>query len=248
MNILLKSGLKPACAALLLCSMTAQAIETTAPDRRSVNVSGRGEVSVTPDRARLSMSVEVTKPDLRAAQMEINRVVREYLAQVKALAIKDEDVSTAGLSIRAEYDYNVKGGRRFLGYHISRGIEIVVRDLDKIGDVLLRATNAGINNVSDPLLESSKSEDLQRQALAKAAEDARAKAKVLADALGVKLGAIHTLNANTEYTPPPVVAQARFRTLAATADAAESGNDQIGFAAGQIKYAATLNADFDLTP
>ncbi len=217
-------------------------------DRRSVTVGGRGEVAVTPDRARLAMSVEMTKPDLRAAQTEVNRIVRDFLAQVKSLGVKDEDVSTAGLSISAEYDYSAKGGRRFLGYHVTRGIEIVVRDLDKIGDVLLRATGAGINNVSDPQLESSKAEDLQRQALAKAADDARAKARVLSEALGVKLGAIHTLNASTEYTPPPVYAQARFKTLAVAADATESGNDQIGFSAGQIKFSATLNADFDLVP
>lgn len=213
------------------------------PDRRSVTVSGRGEVSATPDRARLSMSVEVTKPDLRAAQAEVNRDVRGYLMQVRALGIKDEDISTAGLSIRAEYDYQAKGGRRFLGYHVSRGIEIVVRDLDKIGDVLLRATDAGINNVSDPQLESSHSEDLQREALAKAAADARAKAKILADTLGVKLGSIHTLNANTQFAPPPLV-RANVRSLAA--DSAPGGNDEIGFAAGQIKYSATLSADFDL--
>ena len=218
------------------------------PDRRSVSVNGHGEVSATPDRARLAMSVEITKPDLRAAQAEVNKSVRDYLAQVKALGVKDEDISTAGLSIRSEYDYSGKNGRKFLGYHITRGIEIVVRDLDKIGDVLLRATSAGINNVNDPQLESTREEDLQREALAKAAADAKAKAKVLADALGVKLGAIHTLNANTEYTPPPIVAQGRFRALAASAAPEVSGNDQIGFAAGQIKYSATLSADFDLVP
>ncbi|GAC1629355.1 MAG: oxidative stress defense protein [Nevskia sp.] len=237
-----------AIAALLLAAAVPAAADSPPADRRSVSVSGKGEVSATPDRARLAMSVEITKPDLRAAQAEVNRSVRDYLAQVRSLGIRDEDISTAGLSIRSEYDYSAKGGRRFLGYRVSRGIEIVVRDLDKLGDVLLRATNAGINGVSDPQLESTKQEDLQREALAKAAADAKAKAKVLADALGVKLGAIHTLNANTEYTPPPIVAQGRFRALAATAEAPESGNDQIGFAAGQIKYSASLSADFDLVP
>lgn len=229
---------------LLLCTGLACA-DSAPPDRRSVTVSGRGEIAATPDRARLTMSVEITKPELKAAQAEVNRIVRDYLAQAKALGTKDEDISTAGLSIRAEYDYTNKGGRRFIGYHVSRGIEVVVRDLDRIGDLLLRATNAGINNVSDPLLESTKAEDLQREALAKAAADARAKAAVLATALGVKLGAIHTLNASTEYTPPPVP---RGRLVAfAAAPAPESGNDELGFAAGQIKFAATLNADFDLT-
>ncbi|WP_022976742.1 SIMPL domain-containing protein [Nevskia ramosa] len=218
----------------------------TLPDRRSVNVSGRGEVTATPDRARISMQVETTKLDLRAAQDQVSRIVRDYLAQVKALGIADADISTAGLSIQPQYDYSAKGGRKFLGYQLTRGIEIVVRDLDKIGDVLLKATTAGINNVSDPQLESSKAEALTREALAKAAEDARAKAKVLADALGVKLGAVHTLNANAEFVPAPMAQKSRVLMMSAADAAPESGNEALGFSAGQIRYNASVNADFDL--
>ncbi|WP_293000559.1 SIMPL domain-containing protein [Nevskia sp.] len=231
---------------LLLGAAPALAHGEAPPDRRSVNVSGRGEVVATPDRARISMQVETTKLDLRAAQTEVSRIVRDYLAQAKALGIAEADISTAGLSIQPEYDYNAKGGRKFLGYHLTRGIEVVVRDLDKIGDVLLKATAAGINNVSDPALESSKAESLTRDALAKAADDARAKAKVLADALGVKLGAVHTLNANAEFTPPPFAQKSRYVAVAAAAPEADTGNEQFGFSAGQIRYSASVNADFDL--
>ncbi len=242
MNKLLVS----ASAAFLLGLASIAAASDHAPDRRSVTVSGRGEVAATPDRARVSMQVETTKLDLRVAQTEVSRIVKDYLAQLKALGIADADISTAGLSIQPEYDYSAKGGRKFLGYHLTRGIEVVVRDLDKIGDVLLKATTAGINNVSDPQLESSKAEALSRDALAKAAEDARAKARVLADALGAKLGAVHTLNANAEYIPAPQLQKARFAVAASADLAQESGNEALGFSAGQIRYSATVNADFDL--
>ena len=242
MNKLLVS----ASAAFLLGLASVAAASDHAPDRRSVSVSGRGEVAATPDRARVSMQVETTKLDLRVAQTEVSRIVKDYLSQLKALGIAEADISTAGLSIQPEYDYSAKSGRKFLGYHLTRGIEVVVRDLDKIGDVLLKATTAGINNVSDPALESSKAEALGRDALAKAAEDARAKAKVLADALGAKLGAVHTLNANAEYIPAPQMQKARFSVMAAADAAPESGNEALGFSAGQIRYSATVNADFDL--
>ncbi len=235
---------KPLAAALLLAAVSTAALADTLPDRRSVSVSGRGEISATPDRARLTMTAESTKPLLRDAQTEVNRIVRDYLTQARALGAKDEDISTAGLSINAEYDYSQKSGRKFIGYHVTRGIEMVVRDLDKTGDFLLRATDAGINGVSDPVLESSKSEELQKQALAKAASDAQAKAKVLADSLGVKLGAVHTINSSAEFTPPPMPRKVMMMAAAAPAEA--GGNEQMGFSAGQIKVTASLNADFDL--
>jgi uncharacterized protein YggE len=235
--------LQSALALILLCSAAAQA-DAAAPDRRSVTVSGQGEVSAAPDRARLSMAVEQTDPDLKAAQTKVNGIVRTFLAQARALGAKDEDLSTAGLSINAEYDYSSGKGRKFLGYHVTRSIGVVVRDLDKIGDYLQRATDAGINNVSNPQLESSKADELQRQALAKAALDAQAKAKVLADALGVKLGTVHTLNASSEVIRPPGP-QPRMMAMAA---AAPSGNEEMGFAAGEVKYNSTLTAEFDLVP
>ena len=240
----------PLKSAVALCLLGIAAAQAEAfppgppPERRAVTVSGQGEVSAAPDRARLSMAVEETSPDLKAAQAKVNTVVRSYLTQARVLGAKDEDISTAGLSINAEYDYsNPKGGRKFLGYHVTRSIEVVVRDLDKIGDYLQRATDAGINNVSNPQLESSKADELQRQALAKAALDAQAKARVLADTLGVKLGAIHTISASSEASPPPGP-QPRMMMMAKAADA--GGNDQMGFAAGEIRFRSSLVAEFDL--
>lgn len=239
--------IRPLTAALCLAAVLVQPVlaDDHARDRRSVSVSGRGEVAVTPDRARIAMQVETTRSDVRAAQTEVSRVVRDYLVQLRALGIADADIGTAGLTIQPEYDYGAKG-RKFLGYKVTRGVEIVVRDLDKIGDVLLKATAAGINNVSDPQLESSKAEALGREALAKAADDARAKARVLADALGAKLGPIHTLNANAEFVPAPVAFKGRVMAMASADAPMESGNDTMGISAGQIRYTASVNADFDL--
>ena len=242
----MKAALQPLLALFLFGSAVAQADAAgTAPDRRSVTVSGQGEVSTAPDRARLSLAVEQVDPDLKAAQSRVNGIVRNYLTQARALGAKDEDISTAGLSINADYDYSGGKGRKFLGYHLTRSISVVVRDLDKIGDYLQRATDAGINNISNPQLESSKAEELQRQALAKAALDAQAKAKALAEALGVKLGTVHTIDAGTGVIRPPGP-QPRMMALAATA--APSGNEDMGFAAGEVKYSSTLTAEFDLLP
>jgi uncharacterized protein YggE len=193
------------------------------------------------------MAVEETNPDLKAAQAKVNGIVRAYLAQVRALGVKDEDISTAGLSIRSEYDYSGgnssgPGGRKFLGYHVTRNIEVVVRDLDKIGDYLQRATDAGINNISDPQLESSRAEELQRQAMVKAAQDAQAKARLLAETLGVKLGAVHTVSANS-ISPRPPGPQPRMMMAAA---AAPGGNEEMGFAAGEIQFNSNITAEFDL--
>lgn len=229
---------------LMLVAGAAQAGHDHEPARRSVNVSGQGEVGVKPDRAQLTLGVEAANAELKVAEAEVNKVVRAYLAEAKALGIKDAQISTAGISISPEYVWDEKDRRqKFTGYRASRQIVLRVENLDRIGDLILGATKVGVNQVSAPQLYSTQAQQLSRQALVKATEDARSKAQLLADTLGVKLGAVRSLSANDNTQPPPVL----YKAMAMRAEMADQGgNTEMGFATGEIKYTASVNADFDL--
>ena len=228
-------------AALLLASV-AHAAEPPPP--RIVAVTGQGEVSVAPDRARLSLAADALNADLKTAEASVNKIVRAYLAEAKSLGLKDEKISTAGISISPEYVWDEKQRQqKLVGYRARRDIEVVIDDLDKLGDFVLRATKVGINHVSSPVLESSKSEALSRQALVKAATDARDKAKLLAETLGMKLGPARSVRVNDGMPPP----QPMVKVMAMRAEGADmGGNQEMGFAGGEIKYSASAAVEFDL--
>lgn len=230
-------------ATLLVLPMLAQADPAPPEPHRHVNVSGRGEVATQPDRARLQLGVTQVNPDLSVAEKAVNTVVRAYLAEAKALGARDEQISTAGISIQPEYQWDEKERiNRLIGYRVSRDIEVRIDDLDKLGDFVLRATRVGVNQVQAPQLESSKADALRSQALVAATLDAQAKARLVAQTLGLKLGPVHVINAaDTDVAPP------RPQLMAARADAAfDSGNQELGFSAGEIRYSASVNAEFDL--
>ncbi len=237
--------MKPAVLLLPLMLLTATAhADDAAANRRNVNVTGQGEISVAPDRARLTLGVEASNAELKAAETEVNRVVRAYLVEAKSLGLKDEQISTAGVTINPEYVWDDKAKRqKFNGYKANRQIDLRVDDLTVIGDLILRATKVGINQVNSPVLESSKAKELTRQALVKATEDARSKAQLLADTLNVKLGTVRSISANDSAPPPVMYKMAMMRAAAPMAD---SGNAEMGFSGGEIKYSATVNAEFDL--
>lgn len=229
--------------ALMLPGLAAAEHHPTEAPRRSVNVSGQGEISVKPDRAQLSLGVEAINAELKTAEGEVNKVVRAYLAEAKGLGVKDDHISTAGVSISPEYVWDEKARRqKFTGYRATRQIVITVEDLNKVGDLILGATKVGVNQVSAPQLYSTKAQELSRQALVKAAEDARSKAQLLADTLSVKLGTIRNLSANDSNPSPPVM----YKVMAMRAEAADSGNAEMGLSTGETKYNANVNADFDL--
>lgn len=211
---------------------------------RRVSVGGQAEVSVLPDRARLTLAVDRLAPDVKSAETDVNAVVRAYLAAAKALGIDDKNIATTGVSIQPEYVWDEKTRQQKLtGYRVRREIALLVTNLDKLGDFLLAATKAGVNQVNPPMLESSKAKELERQALAKAAEDAKAKAQVLADTLGAKLGAVRRVSSNDGGGQPPMP---RVMAMAAMEKSFDAGNQQMGFSFGEIRYAASVSADFDL--
>lgn len=219
-----------------------------APPPRIISVSGQGEVSVKPDRAELSLQADALDADLKKAQEQVNVIVRNYLAQAKKLGIADKDISTAGISVSPEYVWEPKQNRqKLVGYRARRDLALVVRNLDQLGDYVQSATEVGINHINPPQLSSSRSTELKRQALVAAAQDARDKAKLLAETLEMKLGAARNVRVDDNINTPPVpmVKAYAMRASAAMVEA-DSGNEQMGLVTGEIKYTATANAEFDL--
>ncbi|MES2885002.1 MAG: SIMPL domain-containing protein [Pseudomonadota bacterium] len=235
----------PLAAALFAFSFAAAAVE---PAPRVVQVTGQGEATVTPDRAQLSMAIETRNPDLKLAETKVNEGSRAALAALKSLGIKAEDISTAGYSVNPEYDW-VDNQQRFRAYFVRREINVMVRNLDQVGDVLLKLSKAGVNQINPPVLESSKMKETERAALARAVADATAQARVVAEGLSVKLGLVRTVNATSQAGQPPMP-MPRVMAMKASADMAQemSGNEQTGFSAGLIRAASTVTAEFELLP
>lgn len=238
--------LKSLAAAALGLGLFASAVIAEEPPHRHVSVGGQGEVMAQPDRARVQIGVTQLNADLPTAEAAVNKVVRAFLAETKALGIKDEHVNSSGISIQPEYVWDEKErANRLVGYRVSRDIQVLVLKLDQLGDVILRATKVGVNQVQAPQLESSKAQDIQRQALVKAAQDAQARAKLLAETLGMKLGAVHQIN-GADSSPPPPMPKAMMMRGAMVSDG--GGNAEMGLSPGELRYSASVQAEFELLP
>lgn len=237
--LLLSAALLACCAALPVVAVSADE-----PPHRHVAVSGQGEATALPDRARVRMGVTKLSTDLATAETQVNTIVRSFLTEARALGLRDEHVNTTGTSIQPEYVWDEKErNNRLVGYRVSREIDALVLDLGRLGDVMLRATKVGVNQVQPPQLESSKERDVQQQALVKATEDALARAKVIASTLGMKVGMVHTVNASETGPQPPMPKMA---TMRMAADGAGGGNQEMGLNAGELRYSASVNAEFEL--
>jgi uncharacterized protein YggE len=207
---------------------------------RTVSVSGTGEVVAEPDRAQVTLGVEARRPTMAEARSEVSATVERVLALCRSLGIDPKLVSATRVQIQPEYSWNEKDRKRvLLGYLVSRQVQVELRDLELLGTLLERAVDAGVNQVNDPVLDSSRRNELERDALARAVQDARLNADTLARAAGANLGPVRTLNGATSAPAVPI-----YRRQVAMADAAMA--PEASYQTGEMKFTASVSAEYDL--
>jgi len=211
-----------------------------ADPERSVTVSGSGFVEVKPDIARIQMTISERNPSLEVAQQAVGNVTAQVLKLVDELKIERQYITTIGTTIRPNYRWNrEKEQQELLGYIAERSIQIELRDLDKLGSLIEGAVQVGVNQVSPPVLDYLDRGDAYRQALARAAEDARSNATTISRTLNTKLGGVIELTTVTNSPGP----QPMYR-MQAEAMAADTGSQT--YNAGNIRLEANITATFEL--
>jgi uncharacterized protein YggE len=207
---------------------------------RLITVAGTGSVDGAPDLARLSFAIERRNPDMRAARDGVVRVSRDFLALCSRLAIPERKVRTAGLSIQPEYRYDETGGPPVLvGYIVQRQLQVELNDLEKLGELIEGAIDAGVNQASPAELDSSQRAERMRDALAAAAEDARRNAERVATTLGARVGPVRQVTVGD--TAPPPMPMPKGMVMAA-----EARSDAATYSPGEVRFEVRVSATFDL--
>src|SRR4029077_3052924 len=88
------------------------------------------------------------------------------------------------------------------GYTATNVVRVTIDDLSKIGDVIDVATRAGANRVPSIQFALRDEQSVRGQALREAAVKAKAEAEALANALGLKVNRILTVEAGGPVPVP----------------------------------------------
>jgi uncharacterized protein len=164
-----------------------------------ITVSGTGKVEVVPDVAEFSLGVSSEGATAREALSANSEQMRRVIAAVRSAGVAKADVRTQDVSVSQSYSSDGTPN----GYSAHNSVSVTIRNLAKAGSVLDAASNAGANDVYGPTLTRSDQDELQAKALRSAVDDARAKARVLADAGGVQLGSVTAIRESGDGSPMP---------------------------------------------
>jgi uncharacterized protein len=161
--------------------------EDPAPATDTVTVTGSGVVTSVPDRAEISAGVETRAPTARAALAANGAAMQKVIDALRANGGKD--VTTQTVSLSTAFDANGQPS----GF-VASNVASAGTSLGGAGALIDAAVAAGANTIYGPSLSRSDSDALYRQALAKAVEDAKSRAAILAKAAGRDLGRVTAIS------------------------------------------------------
>lgn len=179
-----------ACQPLQANSAAAQqtGVAQQAAESGSITVVGRGQSYGSPDKAQVVVGVEIFAPTVEEATSQNQTTLDAVMEALSTLGIAPADIQTSNYSLYAEQIYGERGPEGIAGYRVSNQVNVTIRDINQVGDVLAAVTDAGANAIYGVNFSVEDPAALEAEARAEAIADARARAESLADLSGVELG------------------------------------------------------------
>jgi uncharacterized protein YggE len=202
---------------------------------RHITVVGIGEVSLVPDVANINLGAEASAETVSEAKAEVDRQIEAILTALTELGIADKDIQTSSYNIYLEREPVpvMREGEQNpqTRYHVSNTLQVTIRDIDIVGEVLDAVVEAGANQVYGVHFTVDDDDEWQSKARTVAVANARTRATELARLSGVELGDVLTVSEVIGAGPVPMVAYER----------AASGG---GIAPGELRLSTQVQISF----
>lgn len=203
----------------------------------TITVTGEATVQATPDMATISLGVTTVGETGAEAMAANSEALAKVIDLLKAAGIEDKDLQTQNLSLNPNWSstgLSSSGAPTITGYTAANILSVRVRDLAKLGGVLDAAVGDGANTLNGLSFDLSQPRPAQDEARKAAAQDARARAELLATAAGVKLGRVLSISESQGYGGPmPVMYEAK-------------SDSSVPVQAGQVGMMASVTISYEI--
>ena len=181
-------------ALLVVLSLSAAALADS-----TITVNGTGEALVSADVAVISLGVSARDRDVLKAQAKVNEAIASIRAVLLENGIAKEDIITDYINIYAMYDYR-DDQEEVAAYNANSTLAIRVTKMDAVGELIDLAFGAGANTLNGISFSASDTTEAKAEALRAAVRDAQEKAEVLAEAAGLSLGKVESIQEGSTYS------------------------------------------------
>lgn len=173
-------------------------------------VSAEGKITMKPDLAIINFSV-VTQGQYPSSVQKINDEKMSLAIQyLKDSGVDEKDIKTTFYFLNPQYDYSwcrptgssdIYCPAKIASYILNQGVEVKLRDLTKVGEIIGSLPGKGANEISSISFTIDDLDIPKIEARKQAIEKANAKALLIAEAAGVHLGDITNIVEGSNYVP-----------------------------------------------
>ena len=162
----------------------------------AITVSGGGQVNLAADMAYVTLGISISDSDVSTVMQQANTSIDSICAALVESGLPKVCISTDYLYISPQYDYSGDNSNEIIGYNVNSGLKLTIDDVDAVGSYIDVAFAAGANSFDSITFAVKDNSEARDEALRLAVADAEKKANVLAEAAGMKLGDIVSIEEN----------------------------------------------------
>lgn len=180
-----------------------------------LTVQGSSEVRVAPDVAIVRLGAVAQAPMAETAQEQVATIVNRIFDAIDGVGIDRTQIQTANLVLGPVFSRQRPGDEvpEIQAYRASNSVSVRVEDLELVGAVVDAGLGAGANQLQGVVFDLSDDGPAREQALTQAILEARSKAEVMANALGVELESVLSVDEGGVFVQPLRVEAARLATF-----------------------------------
>ena len=232
------SGAAVVAAAVFVAAIPAQAQQSQLPPERGVVVIGEASISVPPDYARVRSGVTTRAKTAKEATEANTKAMAAITAMLSNAGIAQKDIQTARFSVQPIYESHQSNSEQKLsGFSVSNQINVTIRQIDKVGEILDRLVTTGATDVGNVEFLHSEPSTALDEAREAAVADARRKAELYAHASGLVLGHVNWVTEDSRYGAP----------MPMTALRASAAMASVSVATGEDTLHVRITVGFDMT-
>jgi len=155
-----------------------------------VTVTGSAKLYAEPDEVHFTININTEGADLLQAKQENSLLASKAISYLQRQGVEDRHIQTQYLNVSVQYRNREKTNPRYIA---TQSIRVCLKEVAKFEEVNIGLLKQGITGINGPSFKTSKQEELLDKARLKAVVDAQNKAKALANELGQKIGAAHSI-------------------------------------------------------
>jgi uncharacterized protein YggE len=167
------------------------------PQRPFVRALGEATVSVKPDESRVQFSVVTQATTAQEAADRNATQVNAVLAALRSVLGPNADLKTLSYSLFANYNNQSV----LTGYTATNTVEVTLTDLSVIGKIIDTGIQAGANRVQGLQFGLKDDQPVRAQALKLATAQAKTHADAMASGVGLKTGAVISIQEGATVRP-----------------------------------------------